>query len=112
VRCSRAALAASLTAVVAVAALATADRPRADRPAGDIEGPYARLLAEATDLGPARDPRIQLTAALRDSGEPVRLARWADLHGLSVRWREGDAWAIVEGSPDAVADALGIAVHD
>ncbi|HPX35873.1 MAG TPA: S53 family peptidase [Mycobacterium sp.] len=111
-RCSRAALAASLTAVVAVAALATADRPRADRPAGDIEGPYARLLAEATDLGPARDPRIQLTAALRDSGEPVRLARWADLHGLSVRWREGDAWAIVEGSPDAVADALGIAVHD
>ncbi|MGV0993024.1 MAG: S53 family peptidase [Mycobacterium sp.] len=109
---SRVVLAASLTALVTVAALITADRPWSSEPAREIDGPYARLLSDATDLGPARDPRIQLTAALRDNDEPVRLSSWAQVHGLSVRWREGDDWAIVEGSPAAIADALGVVVHD
>lgn len=105
-------LAVSSTALVAVAALISADRPWAPSPARDIEGPYARLLSESTDLGPARDPRIQLTAALRRNDEPVRLREWARLHGLSVRWRRGDGWAVLEGTPASVADALGVDVHD
>lgn len=98
--------------VAGVAAAITADRPWESGPARDIDGPYARLLSEATDLGPARDPRVQLIAALRDNGEPVRLTGWARLHGLSVRWRQGDGWAVLEGPPAAISDALGVAVHD
>ena len=101
-----------MAALAVVAALITADRPWESGPARHIDGPYARLLSEATDLGPARDPRIQLTAALRDHGEPVQLTGWAQAHGLSVRWRSGDDWAIVEGSPGAVSDALGVTIHD
>jgi kumamolisin len=37
---------------------------------------------------------------------------WADTRGLSVRWNPGDAWAIVEGKPAAVATAFGVEVHD
>ncbi len=109
---SGAVLAASAAVVAVVAALSTADRPWEPEPARNIGGPYARLLSEATDLGPARDPRVQLTAALQGDLEPLRLNGWARLHGLSVRWREGDGWAILEGSPAAVSDALGVEIHD
>lgn len=108
----RAVLAAPMAVVAVVAALISADRPWEADPARRIDGPYARLLTEATDLGPARESRVQLTAALREVGEPVRLSKWAQAHGLSVRWRAGDDWAILEGSPAAISDALGVAVHD
>jgi kumamolisin len=81
-------------------------------PRNAIAGPYARLLAESTDLGPARTGRVQLTAALRHAAEPVLLTDWAHARGLTVRWRTGDPWAIIEGGPDAVAEALDVAVHD
>lgn len=31
---------------------------------------------------------------------------------MSVRWRDGDHWAVVEGAADAVADAFDVDVHD
>ena len=37
---------------------------------------------------------------------------WAGEHGLSVRWRPGDNWAIVEGEAEDVGAAFGVAVHD
>ncbi len=37
---------------------------------------------------------------------------WAEQQGLSVRWRPGDSWAIVEGKPAAVAGAFDVDVHD
>ena len=77
-----------------------------------ITGPYASLLAASTDLGPARGARIELTAALHDGTDPQRLQGWATEHGLSVRWRPGDAWAVLEGPPDSVATAFGLAIHD
>lgn len=101
-----------LSAVVVGLVALVADRPSAVAPANLIGGPFARLLAEATDLGPARAQQVQLTAALNRPSEPVRLIDWASDHGLSVRWRAGDAWAIVEGRSQAVADAFGVAVHD
>lgn len=77
-----------------------------------ITGPFASLLASSLDLGPARADRVQLTAALEGSSRPDHLLSWAQSQGLSVRWREGDTWAIVEGQPAAVADAFNVDVHD
>jgi len=34
------------------------------------------------------------------------------MQGLSVRWRPGDDWAIVQGAPTKIAGAFGVAVHD
>ncbi len=77
-----------------------------------IGGPYALLLGASTDLGPSHSDRVQLTVTLRDSTQPDRLLGWAGEHHLSVRWRPGDDWAIVEGGPQAVANSFGVEVHD
>jgi kumamolisin len=79
---------------------------------GFIEGPFASLLASSTDLGPARGDRVQLTAMLHDHTRPDELMGWADEHGLSVQWRASDGWAVLQGTPDHVADAFGVEVHD
>lgn len=79
---------------------------------GSISGPYAALLADSTDLGSAQGNHVQLTAALRSPTRPRALTGWADRHGLTVRWRPGDGWAVVEGSPVAMATGLGVDVHD
>jgi kumamolisin len=84
----------------------------APSPGGRIDGPYAALLASSTDLGPARGDRAQLTAALRGPRRPEQLMRWSADHGLSVRWRGGDSWAVVEGAPASLAAAFGVDVHD
>ena len=106
----------SVTALLSAVAVGlgalTADRPADQALDNLIGGPFARLLAESTDLGPARAQQVQITAALSRPAEPVRLMNWAAGHSLSVRWRAGDQWAIVEGQPQAVADAFGVAVHD
>lgn len=99
-------------AVLLLLTFVGADRPGTPVPTNLIGGPYARLLSDSTDLGPARAARVQLTAALTEGTTPVGLTRWAGDHGLSVRWRAGDPWAVVEGPPDAVAGALDVAVHD
>ncbi|MGI9125631.1 MAG: S53 family peptidase [Mycobacterium sp.] len=102
----------ALVSAVAVGlGLLVADRS-AEPPSGDIGGPYARLLTESADLGPAHDQQIQLTAALSRPAKPVRLMQWAAAHRLSVRWRDGDGWAVIEGQPEAVAEAFEVDVHD
>nr|WP_233213401.1 S53 family peptidase [Mycobacterium sp. QGD 101] len=77
-----------------------------------IGGPYALLLGASTDLGPARSGPVQLTVALHNTSRPDGLINWARDHAMSVRWRPSDEWAIVEGAPDAVADALDVDIHD
>lgn len=89
-----------------------ADRPAAMSRPAEIAGPFSRLLSAATDLGPARSEKVQLTAELREGSSPVRLDEWAQSHGLSVRWREGDGWAVIEGPPTSVARAFDVSVHD
>lgn len=98
--------------IVATMALFSADRQTALLQPSDILGPFSRLLAAATDLGPARGDRVQLTAQLREGSEPVHLDAWARSRGLSVRWQDGDGWAVVEGPPAAVARAFDLTVHD
>lgn len=77
-----------------------------------ITGPFASLLGASTDLGPAQGERVQLTATLSDPGRPTALMSWAGAHDLTVQWRPGDDWAVIEGPPSAVATALGVEIHD
>jgi kumamolisin len=79
---------------------------------GNVTGPYADLLASSTDLGPARDEHVQLTAALHQSQRPELLQEWSASRGLSVRWRDGDPWAVVEGPAPAISAAFDVDVHD
>lgn len=99
-------------AAVAVLALFGADCAAAPMRADVIDGPYARMLSQSTDLGPARARSIRVTAALHRPAEPVLLEGWARTHGLTARWRKGDDWAVIEGAPKAVAGAFGLAVRD
>lgn len=110
-------LTAALLTAAAVGGLLVVQRDgEPDRPSSPsnvrIGGPYAALLDSSTDLGPAGDGRVRLTAALHAAQRPDRLLRWSGDHGLSVQWRPGDAWAVVEGAADAVADAFSVDVHD
>ncbi len=79
---------------------------------GRIDGPYAALLASSTDLGPAGGRRAQLIAALHHPQRPDRLMRWSADHGLSVRWRDGDTWAVIEGASASLGAAFDVDVHD
>jgi kumamolisin len=97
--------------LIAVGVLALASDLRPARDAALIGGPYASLLASSTDLGPSQRD-AQLTAALNGSARPVALMSWARGRGLSVRWRPGDNWAIVEGVAPSLASAFGVVVHD
>jgi len=97
---------------VGVFALVSDLRPTVSGSAGLISGPYAYLLASSTDLGPSHRPDTQLTASLRDSTRPDALFGWAGDHGLTVRWRQGETWAVVEGAAENVAKAFDVEVHD
>ena len=87
-------------------------RPSVSGNAGLIGGPYSYLLASSTDLGPSHRADTQLTAMLRDSSRPEALFGWAEDNGLAVRWRPGEAWAVVEGAAENVAKAFDVEVHD
>ena len=76
-----------------------------------VGGAYGRLLAAATDLGPAYDAHVRVTAALRQPSRPVELDRWARARDLSVHWRDGSDWAVIDGAASAVARAFGLAVR-
>jgi kumamolisin len=89
-------VAAALAAVSAAALVAVDEDPLRGAPSR-IAGPYANLLDDSTDLGPARDSDVQVTAALRTASRPGSLISWAGEHGLAVRWDTGDEWAFVEG---------------
>lgn len=77
-----------------------------------IRGPLALLLASSTDLGPARDGSAQLTVTLSGASRPATLIEWAGTQGMSVRWRPGDAWAVVQGGAQHLATAFGVPVND
>ncbi|CAN5365401.1 S53 family peptidase [soil metagenome] len=77
-----------------------------------IDGPYAALLDASTDLGPASEQSIEFTASLTDRSEPTALIDWAQDQSLSVQWRPGDDWVVVEGAPDAVERAFDVSVRD
>jgi kumamolisin len=104
--------AAFLAALATIAAHVAPGWQGTPPPTTTIDGPYGRLLAESADLGPSLVDRVQFTAALNRPDRPVELTAWASAHGLSVRWRDGEPWAVIEGAPADVAGASGVAVHD
>ncbi|MCT7661468.1 S53 family peptidase [Mycobacterium deserti] len=77
---------------------------------GVIAGPYSHLLTSSTDLGPSHHGDAQLTVTLR--ARPNEVFKWARREGLSVRWRPGQNWAVIEGAAQNLGDAFGVAVHD
>ncbi|MBU9763873.1 peptidase S53 [Mycobacterium sp. TNTM28] len=110
------ALFAPISALIMLGALLVSDlRPPPGEPMYGptrVTGPYAQLLAASTDLGTADSGPVQLTVTLNGSGRPVSLLGWAADHALSVRWRPGDRWAIVDGEPARMAEAFGVEIHD
>ncbi|MGI9124746.1 MAG: S53 family peptidase, partial [Mycobacterium sp.] len=108
----RTVLATLLTLVVAAGLLVANDRGEFFSPSARIGGPYGALLAGSSDLGPARGDHVEVTAELRSATRPDLLFGWAGRNELTVRWRPGDAWAVVEGEPAALAAALDVDVHD
>ncbi len=108
---NRKVLTAAALAAVSVAALLAVDDGRQSSHSR-IEGPYAVLLEESTDLGSAREGKVRLTAALRDDSRPADLLVWARERGVTVRWRNGQDWAFLEGPATAVAKAFGVDVRD
>ncbi len=103
---------ATVAAVSAAAVVWTARHGGSQPDDGRVTGPYADLLASSTDLGPARDEHVQLTAALHQPRRPQLLQEWSSSHGLAVRWRDGDPWAVVEGPATAISAAFDVDVHD
>jgi kumamolisin len=104
-----------LTAVASILLMLSASGPPGTpNPHGpaDITGPYASLLASSSDLGPSRAGDTQITVTLPSTARPDRLLEWSDAHGVSVRWRPSEAWAIVEGAADDVGRAFDIPVRD
>jgi kumamolisin len=102
-----------LLALTAASTLVLASELRpAPADSAAIGGPYAWLLASSSDLGPSRAGDAQLTVTLPDSTRPGGLIGWAQEQGLWVRWRPGDAWAIVEGAAERVARAFAVPVND
>ena len=101
-----------LWVLVAVLLLAADVAPLSRAVDATIAGPYARLLAASDDLGASRSSDTQLTVTLADARRPDELIGWAAERGLSVRWRPGDVWAVVEGPADSVARAFAVPVRD
>ena len=70
------------------------------------------LLASSSDLGPSQQGDAQLTVTLPASTRPEALFTWANTLALSVRWRPDDAWAVVEGAAQDLAEGFDVPVHD
>ncbi|WP_082690630.1 S53 family peptidase [Mycobacterium sp. M26] len=77
-----------------------------------ITGPYASLLAASTNLGPSHAADAQLTVTLSGGTRPATLIEWAQSRGLTVRWRDGDDWAVVAGPAPRLAEAFAVPIHD
>ena len=99
------------TALAVVLTLTAADPPALPFGGRAIGGAYARMLAASTDLGPAHGDQVHITVSLKEPFRPLRLDAWARSRNLSVRWRTGDGWAVIEGAAEAVANAFGVAVR-
>lgn len=98
--------------VAAMAAFSGARAPNPRDHSAAVRGPLLHLLAGSTDLGPSRTSDVRITAELAGATRPDALIEWADAAGLSVRWRPGDNWAVVEGTAPAVGAEFGVDVHD
>lgn len=98
-------------ALAALVVLAAAGNPIGTPRGHNVGGAYGRFLAASTDLGPAHDTPVRLTAELQQPSRPVALDRWARARDLSVRWRNGSNWAVIEGSAAAVGRAFGVTVR-
>ncbi|WP_431240281.1 S53 family peptidase [Mycolicibacterium aichiense] len=111
VRALRVPLVLIVAAAVAVAAIVLKAQSDSRLPQL-IPGPFALLLAAATNLGDSQARSVELTAELPDAERPDGLDAWAATNGLSVRWQPGQRWAVIDGPPARIAATFQVAVHD
>jgi kumamolisin len=104
------ALALAVTGLLVLAICAWSDSAAPDY--RTIRGPYAKLLAASSDLGPSHAGDAQITATLPGPARPTALMEWATSNQLQVRWRPGDDWAIIDGPAQQVAKAFDVSVRD
>jgi kumamolisin len=108
----RAAAAVIVTTIMVLTAASGLSPTLSASAAALIPGPYASLLAASRDLGPSNAGDTQLTVSLSGPARPQALFDWSEARRLGVRWRPGDAWAIVHGAATDVAKAFDVPVHD
>lgn len=106
---STAVVAAALAVALLIAAGVHVTGPGGGRAIG---GAYGRMLSSSDDLGAAREGQVRVIAGLRGAERPVGLNAWARARNLTVRWRDGDPWAVIEGGATEVAKAFGVAVRN
>ncbi|HTX62995.1 MAG TPA: S53 family peptidase [Acidimicrobiales bacterium] len=80
--------------------------------AARLQASWTQLLADSRDLGPSRAKAVSVLAQLEHPSSPTTLDRWAAGAGLTVRWSDGDRWAVVSGSPAALDRALRVRIDD
>jgi kumamolisin len=70
------------------------------------------LLTQAHDLGPSRAASADVLVALRGSGRPTAVLRWAAQHGLHATWFPGQPTVLLMAPPAILGPALGVRIDD
>ena len=70
------------------------------------------LLTQAHDLGPSRAASADVLVALRQSGRPTAVLRWATQRGLRASWFPGQPTVLLTAPPAILGRALGVRIDD
>jgi kumamolisin len=70
------------------------------------------LLTGARDLGPSRAASADVLVALRGSGRPTAVLRWAAQRGLRATWFPGQPTVLLAAPPAILGRALGVRIDD
>ncbi len=70
------------------------------------------FLKSSKDLGPSKARTASVIVDLDANANPEIVKRWAQAHGLEVRWYVGHAVAILAAGPAPLGTALGVRIDD
>jgi len=70
------------------------------------------LLKQARDLGASRAASADVLVALRQSGRPTAVLRWAAQRGLRASWFPGQPTVLLTAPPAILGRALGVRIDD
>jgi kumamolisin len=70
------------------------------------------LLKQARDLGASRAASADVLVALRQSGRPTAVLRWAAQRGLRASWFPGQPMVLLTAPPAILGRALGVRIDD
>jgi hypothetical protein len=70
------------------------------------------LLKQARDLGASRAASADVLVALRQSGRPTAVLRWAAQRGLRASWFPGQPTVLLTAPPAILGRVLGVRIDD